>query len=66
MEKEIKIKKGEEKWICTCGHSKNLPFCDSTHKKINAQKGTSYKLLIIKNTFKKDMSIKAESENWNK
>jgi CDGSH-type Zn-finger protein len=23
--------------LCRCGHSKNKPFCDSTHKEINFQ-----------------------------
>jgi len=23
---------GEVKWICSCGLSKNLPFCDGNHK----------------------------------
>lgn len=41
--KKIIIKKGdsvEEKELqviafCRCGHSKNMPFCDGTHKEVN-------------------------------
>ncbi|MBS3152363.1 CDGSH iron-sulfur domain-containing protein [Candidatus Woesearchaeota archaeon] len=29
---EVKIG-NESKWVCTCGLSKNKPFCDGYHKK---------------------------------
>ncbi len=25
------LKAGEQYWYCTCGQSKNQPFCDSSH-----------------------------------
>lgn len=26
------LKEGEEYWWCTCGRSKNQPFCDGSHE----------------------------------
>lgn len=39
---EVKSQK-ESAWICMCGLSKNQPFCDGSHKKIeNEEKGKVY------------------------
>ena len=29
---KISLAPGEEKWMCTCGLSKNYPYCDGSHK----------------------------------
>ena len=34
--KGVELKKGEDYYFCTCGRSKNQPFCDGSHK------GTSF------------------------
>ena len=36
---KVEVAEGEaarDVWICRCGHSKNKPFCDGSHKKIKA------------------------------
>ncbi|MGI0102491.1 MAG: CDGSH iron-sulfur domain-containing protein [Nitrosotalea sp.] len=39
----MKIKVGDEiKWICMCGLSKNQPFCDASHKKMDEEPGKLY------------------------
>jgi len=30
------------KYVCACGQSANYPFCDGTHSKVNADKGTNF------------------------
>ncbi|HLC46691.1 MAG TPA: CDGSH iron-sulfur domain-containing protein [Candidatus Nanoarchaeia archaeon] len=42
---EIKVG-GESRWICMCGLSKNIPYCDGSHKKVaDEQEGKVYKYL---------------------
>ncbi|EFA75938.1 hypothetical protein PPL_10512 [Heterostelium album PN500] len=44
----IKVDVSEgDKWICRCGHSKNYPYCDSSHKEYNQQHFTSFSPLKV-------------------
>ena len=38
---KVTLKKGETYYYCTCGRSKNQPFCDGSHN----QEGCTYKPL---------------------
>jgi CDGSH-type Zn-finger protein len=63
-EKKLSLKKGITYKLCTCGLSKNLPFCDEAHKEFNEEHGTNYKSLKL--TPKEDVEITASCKNWEK
>ena len=60
--KTVKLKFDEKYSICTCGKSKNLPYCDNEHRKLNEEKGTSYKSLKI--IPKSDVELELYCSNW--
>jgi len=60
--KIIKLKSNEKYAICTCGKSKNLPYCDNEHRKLNEEKSTSYKSLKI--IPKSDIELELYCSNW--
>lgn len=37
-----KVKKGKKYYWCSCGESKNQPFCDGSHKKFNEANKTNF------------------------
>ena len=60
--KTLNLKAGEKYSFCKCGKSKNLPYCDDSHRKLNKEKRTSYKSLKI--IPKSDAEIAVYCSNW--
>ncbi len=60
--KIIKLKSDKKYSICTCGKSKNLPYCDNEHRNLNEEKSTSYKSLKI--ILKSDTELELYCSNW--
>ena len=50
------IPEGETVAFCRCWHSEQFPYCDGTHKKVNAETGDHVGPVIVK-------AGKAEEEN---
>lgn len=40
--KKVTLAPGASAWLCTCGQSAKYPFCDGTHRKVNAAEGTAF------------------------
>ena len=62
--RKVVLRAGKKYSICSCGHSKSLPYCDDSHCSLNEEKGTSYKSLKI--WPEKDITLIVFSKNWNK
>lgn len=60
--KTLKIIAGEKYNFCTCGRSKNIPYCDNEHRKLNEERRTNYKSLKI--IPKSDVEIEVYCSNW--
>ena len=60
---KIDLKKNRRYKICTCGISKDLPFCDNEHKEYNIKNNTKFKSVKIISDC--DITIKMESKKWN-
>ena len=60
--KKIKLHKGREYSICSCGLSQLLPFCDNAHRSYNEKYNTNYK--SVKITAKETTEIEINSSNW--
>ena len=39
----VDVEKGRSYQYCACGHSQSQPFCDGSHRAVNAEYGTSFK-----------------------
>ena len=60
--KTVKLHKGRKYSICSCGLSRNLPFCDNEHREFNKKNGTDYK--SVKITPQETVEIELNSSNW--
>jgi CDGSH-type Zn-finger protein len=38
----VPVKAGDTLYLCTCGQSASFPYCDGSHRAVNAAKGTSF------------------------
>ena len=59
---KIKLKAGKKYSFCSCGFSCSLPFCDNSHRALNATSNIQYK--SMKFTSEKDTIIEVTSNLW--
>lgn len=60
----LKLKKDVKYSICSCGLTKDMPFCDNRHRVYNKKNNCSYK--SVKITPLDDIEIDIVSSNWDK
>ena len=60
----IKLKAGEKVSICTCGKSRNLPFCDNEHRKLNKEGDEKIPHKSLKIIPNQEGDIMVYSSNW--
>ena len=60
--KILKLYKDKKYSICSCGLSKNLPFCDNAHREHNEKNGTNYK--SVKIIAEETISVDINSSTW--
>ena len=60
--KKIKLYKGKKYSICSCGLSKNIPFCDNEHREHNKKNGTNYK--SVKIITEENINLNINSSTW--
>ena len=60
--RKIQLHKGKKYSICSCGLSKNLPFCDNEHREFNEKNVMNYK--SVKIIPQETVEIELDSSNW--
>ena len=61
---EINAEAGRKYSFCTCGQSKNLPYCDNSHKEYNEKTGSHYR--SFKMFPEQSIKMNVSSSNWKK
>jgi CDGSH-type Zn-finger protein len=59
---KVKLLAGKRYSFCSCGLSKNLPYCDNAHRPYNEKEGTNYKSLKIFPD--EDTEVRVFSATW--
>ena len=59
---KLKLLSGKKYSLCSCGLSKDLPYCDNAHREYNLENRTNYKSVkIIPNS---DVIVDISSSTW--